>query len=354
VTVLALDGEPCVDGVQVRRVEVRGATKVFRDAAFVRKSARLLASGDFDLVVGGQKALGADVVRLGGGVYSEYIKREVRSAGTPILRALRAVKKRLSVKEACNLWIERRMCASPRIRRVIVNSPDVKRALLRAYALPEDKVCVIYNGVDLDRYSPSLRERHREEVRRQHGLGDGEVILFMANNFRLKGLRCLVRAMAEVRERLPKAKALIVGKGRIGREKRFARRLGVEDAVVFAGPTREPERSYGAADVLAHPTFHDPCANVCMEALAAGVPVLTTVLNGMHELITPGREGYVLSDPRDTSEMAGRLVEMLRQDRWPGFARAAHELGKQYSAQRNYEQFIRVLEDVLREKRTVS
>jgi len=283
-------------------------------------------------------------------VYHQYIRREIRSAPTAAGKVLRWFVKRLSPKEACNLWIERKMFSSPLVRRVLVNSPSVKRAILERYSIDPETVHAVYNGVDLERYSPELRERYRQQTRKQYGLGDDAVILFVANNFRLKGLRCLLKAMAHLRQTLPRGKALIVGKGRIERERRFARKLGVEHAVTFVGPSREPERFYGAADVLAHPTFNDPCSNVCMEALACGLPVLTTAYNGMHELMTQGREGYVLADPANTTEMAERLADMVRPDRWPNFSQAAYELGRKFSIQHNYQQVMHILREVLEEK----
>ena len=92
---------------------------------------------------------------------------------------------------------------------------------------------------------------------------------------------------------------------------RLARRLGVADRVRFIGYCADMRNAYFAADFFVHPTFYDPCSNVVLEAMACGLPVITSRYNGASELMHPPQEGYVIDDPHDHERLAACLTQML-------------------------------------------
>jgi len=163
----------------------------------------------------------------------------------------------------------------------------------------------------------------------------------VAHNFKLKGVGTLIRATACLRRELP-VRTVIVGKAGPGKYRRLAGSLGVSDRVHFAGPTAAVDSFYAAADVYCQPTWYDPCSLVVLEALACGLPVITTRFNGAGELLTQEREGYVMADPADHEELA-RCVRELADEaaRWRA-GEAARKLALQHTLEENFEQMLEV------------
>src|SRR5439155_16485112 len=139
---------------------------------------------------------------------------------------------------------------------------------------------------------------------------DEAVGLFVAMNYRLKGLAPLLRAVALVPRDRPFTLA-VVGHPKFDRYRRLAGRLGVADRVKFLGFRANPKDAYFASDFLVHPTFYDPCSLVVLEALACGLPVVTTRYNGAAELLSPPADGLVIDDPHDAPALGAAITRML-------------------------------------------
>jgi len=208
---------------------------------------------------------------------------------------------------------------------VISISKYVTDQLRRHYKFDPSRIREIFNGVDPDLTSAEERARQREEVRRQFHLRDDDLmVLCVAHNFKLKGVDKLVEALSIVYRRqsghkhakhhVGHCKVVIVGRDNPRRAVQLARRLGVADHVLFAGPTQRILAFFHAADVLAHPTFYDPCSRVVLEAMAAGLPVITTRFNGAAERVTEGREGFVIESPMDVEALADRMIRLMDND----------------------------------------
>jgi UDP-glucose:(heptosyl)LPS alpha-1,3-glucosyltransferase len=184
---------------------------------------------------------------------------------------------------------------------------------------------LIYNGVDCAHFHPGLREEHRAVLRQKLGAGDtARIILFVGSGFERKGVATLLDALA----RLPGAQLWVVGRDRAqaGFERR-ARKIGVADRVRFFGPQPDVRPFYGAADLLALPTLYDPFPNAALEALASGLPLVTTTSCGAAELVRPGENGAVCA-PNDPTALAAALAPLLAAGPSPAqraAARAAAE-----------------------------
>uniref|UniRef100_A0A7C4LJE4 Glycosyltransferase family 1 protein n=1 Tax=Schlesneria paludicola TaxID=360056 RepID=A0A7C4LJE4_9PLAN len=191
---------------------------------------------------------------------------------------------------------------------VISLSRYVERAVDRFYCLPENRRARLFNAVDLDRFDPAGMDAAAQQWRRSLGCHSHDILaLMIAQDFARKGLRETLTALSLVDD--PRLKLVVVGKPDPQPWRTLAHQFGVADRAIFAGPTRQPEVCYAAADVFVLPTHHDPCSLVVLEALAMGVPVITTQRNGAAEVMTDGQEGFVLSSPDDVSSLA----EALRQ-----------------------------------------
>jgi UDP-glucose:(heptosyl)LPS alpha-1,3-glucosyltransferase len=156
----------------------------------------------------------------------------------------------------------------------------------------------------------------------------------------------LLNALALVLER--NARLVVVGHPDFARYERQAHRLGIGDRVRFLGHRADPRDCYFAADYLVHPTFYDPCSLVVLEALACGLPVVTSRYNGAAELLSPPADGVVIDDPHAAPELAAALNRML--DR--GYLRDAGALARQAAARCTFEDHYRALLAVLTEART--
>jgi UDP-glucose:(heptosyl)LPS alpha-1,3-glucosyltransferase len=170
--------------------------------------------------------------------------------------------------------------------------------------------------------------------------------LFVAMNYRLKGLAPLLHALALV----PRDRAftlVVVGHPKFLRYQKLAEKLKVEDRVRFLGHRDDPRDCYFAADFLVHPTFYDPCSLVALEALACGLPVVTSKYNGASELLTPPTDGAVIDDPHDAPALAAAMTRFTDRN-----ARAeASAAARQTAAKWTFEHHYRALLDVFGEVR---
>jgi UDP-glucose:(heptosyl)LPS alpha-1,3-glucosyltransferase len=289
--------------------------RMWRDWSFARSVCRLLPTLDADLVQSHERIPCCDVYRAGDGVHAEWLAQRARSRGKLSRLATLA-----SPYHRYLLGAERRLFTNEKLRAVICNSRMVRDEVRRWFGVPEHKLHVIYNGVDTARFHPDLR-RHRAEVRQQYAIPqDAMLFLFVGSGFERKGLRQAIEALA----RLPEAAFLmVVGKDRHApRFVRRAHRLGLSSRVRFLGGQKDVTPFYGAADAFVLPTLYDPFPNAVLEAMAAGLPVVTSLKCGAAEQIENGRNGYVC-DALDIDAAADAMRALLDPQRRTPMAAAA-------------------------------
>ena len=186
------------------------------------------------------------------------------------------------------------------------------------YGVAQEKLRVVYNGVDLLKFSRENVAKFRESVRNEFLIPqDAPLVLYVGSGYQRKGVAPLLKAMAQPELRAAGAWLAVVGADKhLERYRKLAENLKVADRVVFAGAQKDVAAWYGAADVFALPTQYDPCPNAALEALACGLPTLTSPTCGVAELITSPLAGAVVS-PQDPAAMALELVRLLEASRWP-------------------------------------
>ncbi len=268
-----------------------------------------------------------DLFRAGGGCHLAYLAA-MAAAASPPRRLWEGVRPRHRVMAA----VERRCFRAA--RQVVVNSARVRQEVVDHYGVPPERVAVVHNGIDLDRFDPARRKKARAAVAgRFPEVADRVRLLYVGSGFRRKGVDTLLRALARVeagvRERLH---LLVVGKEpRMGRYRRLAARLAVAEWVTFTGPLSEVDELLLGCDGFCFPTRYEPFSNACLEALAAGLPLITTAANGVAELLDEGG-GVVVEDAEDVAALAaaiGRMGDARWRDRHGARAReiaAAHTL----------------------------
>jgi len=234
-----------------------------------------------------------------------------------------------------------------RERTYLALSRMVAHDLERFHRLPPEQIRLIYNGIDLDRFTPALQSRYRQELRNRLGMQDDELLLLIvANNFELKGVPTLIRAVGLLRRQGERVRLAVAGGRRLKKYQQFANQAGAGQAVTFLGPVDDVAPWYAAADVYVQPTYYDPCSLVVLEALASGLPVVTSRFNGAGELMTEGVEGYLLADPADAEELAERLRTLFSAERRPTMATAARRLAERHSLDHNCDEILAVYQVV--------
>ena len=231
---------------------------------------------------------------------------------------------------------ERRQYARSR-GAIIAVSRMVERDLRELHGVAADRIRRIPNGVDTARFSPSVCAEYRQEMRTRLKLEPRHTLyLFAAHNPRLKGFRPLLEAFAQLRSGHPEARLAMIGKTADPEQRRAAARLGVADFVLFEGFVDNVLPYYAAADAFVLPTYYDACSLTVLEALACGLPAITTTHNGAAELMTR-KEGFVLDDPQDSHALAVAMARCAEPAARLTMAKAAREMALQNGMDKNID-----------------
>jgi UDP-glucose:(heptosyl)LPS alpha-1,3-glucosyltransferase len=310
---------------------------------FAKAVERHMAQTRYDVVCSLGKTWSHDVIWMGGGCYQTYLDL-VYTIPRRLLRyiATRRLKSRLA------LAIEARAFAPGAYSRVITNSEMVKRDVISRYKIPLDKITVIHNGVDLERFHPRHRIGSGAELRQQCGFRpEHVVVVFLGTGYYRKGLDRLLAVFPALLHKRPEARLLVVGYD-AGLEywKSRARRLGLETHVCFLGGRGDPEVCYGAGDLYVLPTRYDPAAFSTLEALASGLPVITTATNGGAEVLVPDVHGAVLQNAEESSFLLQELLQWVDRIRLQQAAQAVRAQAERYSAERELQASTAVLMEV--------
>lgn len=318
----------------------------FRDIHFARLAETEFRKHDLDITFGVGKATGVDVLRPGGGTELAWQKADLESTRDGFERLSVKIRRAFSVKHRIGLKIEERQYAPDGVRLVVANSTRVFKDLVHLRGIRQERIRIVHNGVDLNRFSPHELDRSRKQFRTELGIGaDESAIAFAATNFRLKGLAFLLKALAE---NGLSHKVLVIGSDHAP----FRHYFGYpRDRVLMLGRRPDVERCYAACDCMVHPTFYDPFANACLEAMAMGLPVVTTRANGMCEIIDHGVDGFVIDNPRDTGSLAGIIRTLADREFRLAVGAAARAKAEQFPLTRNFEEMMAVFKEALQMKK---
>ena len=282
------------------------AGRLWRDAGFARAVTQRIMRGRFNLVQSHELVLTCDVYRPAEGVYATWLEERLRDASPG--QRLRAA---MSPLHRYKLGMERKLFASPWLRRVLCNSKLVRDDIKARYGLPDERLPVLYNAVDSQAFSPELAV-HRERIRGKHKIAaDAMVYLLVGSDFQRKGVTSALEALARIPE---PAHLMVVGEdAATDAFKTKARELGVRGRVTFTGFQTEVGPYYGAADAFVLPALYDAFPDAAMEALACGLPVVTSTKSGAAELVSGNDAGFVC-DSRDIDALTGHMQALQAPD----------------------------------------
>ncbi len=306
-----------------------------------------LARSGHNVTMGFDKTFGQDVLYPQGGLHSASAKHNLLKHSGRLPRWLARTSKRLDLAHWSFSRLERVQYLGPRRPQIIVNSHMVSRHFQSFYGIAPECLHVVRSAIDPNRFAEDDRPRRRLEWRQRWGIAPGETVaLLAAMNYRLKGLDPLLHAVQRLLRRSDYREGtfrlLVAGSPKTHSYRRLARRLGIADQVRFIGHCPEMRNAYFAADLLVHPTFYDPCSLVVLEALACGLPVITTRFNGASELLRQGEEGYIVNDPHDHDHLAWCLAQMLDSGRRTACSMAARKAAERWTFDDHYQQLLEV------------
>lgn len=203
--------------------------------------------------------------------------------------------------------LERTIYPNPGIKLIAV-SRKTAGDLSRFYGR-SGNIQVAYHGLDLERFQPARRTSLRSQAREQLSLGpDDFAVLLIGNDWKSKGLPCVIDAAAHLAD--PRLTILVVGRDNPAPFQHAIREHGLSGRVHFLPPRSDVEFYYAAADVYASPTLEDSFGLPPAEAMACGIPVITSRAAGVSEIVHSGEDGFVLEQPTDFVELAKILQEL--------------------------------------------
>ncbi|MEE9396879.1 MAG: glycosyltransferase family 4 protein [Methylococcales bacterium] len=298
----------------------------------------------FDLVQSHERFSDCDIFRAGDGVHKVWLEQKARLLNplskawlfqTPYHKSLMAE--------------EKKMFESSHLRAVICNSKMVGDEILEHFDIAPKKIKIIHNGVDIERFHPKNRS-HAKKTR--HALGIPEeclLFIFPGSGFERKNLITVIRALSHLPENIH---TMIVGRDKWQRRyERLANKTNIGHRVHFLGAQkreRMPEL-YAAADALILPTLYDPFPNVIFEAMATGLPCITSPKCGAAIIIQDNKAGRIV-DALNEVELAGAMTAYESENTRNEEGKAARTVAEQFTIQRMRKEFIRLYRDLIKSK----
>jgi UDP-glucose:(heptosyl)LPS alpha-1,3-glucosyltransferase len=240
------------------------------------------------------------------------------------------------------LYIEKHQVSSRGSRKIIALCKQVKQEFIDAYGVPEEKITVVYNGVDNERFHPRRRPDARKTVRAELGIPpDRPIVLFVGTGFRRKGLDRLLRLWRN--DEMAGIYLVVVGNDAnlSAYQKQYASRTDI----IFTGPRSDVENFYGAADLLALVSVQEGFGNVVLEAFAAGLPIVIDAGMGAAEVVEGDLQEGIVSNPDDPAELKSKILKMLEPAGWEILSRKARQIAEKYT----WNAYLDGIEKVLRE-----
>ena len=302
---------------------------------FASELERMRAQFPFEILFSLERVWSCDVYRAGDGVHRAWLERR-RKFELPLKRFVRS----LGSKHQDLLRLEQSLFSGGNTKRVIAASQMVKDEIVNLYGYPADKIDIVRNGVPLSkfRFGPELREKSREELNLK---SDQIALLFAGSGWERKGLLFAIEAATLCKDR--KMRLLVAGRGNASLYKTRRLRFWREEPVQFLGEVADMLRVYAAADIFILPTIYDPFSNACLEALACGLPVITTGSNGFSEIIQNGVHGSIIDHAGDLLALRDAIQLWSDPSRRAAVRSTNRQLAAQFDISQNINQTLAIL-----------
>ncbi|NHB87616.1 glycosyltransferase family 4 protein [Photorhabdus tasmaniensis] len=269
--------------------------RISRERGFAKAARAVWEKEQFDLVQSHERIAGCDIYRAGDGVHQRWLQQRARVLSSWRGKLLFASRYHRYVMDA-----EQKMYSAPELKMVICNSEMVKREVMADFGLSEKKIAVIYNAINHNQFFPAI-ESQRMLLRKEYDLPrQAKCFVYVGSGFERKGLKVAIQAVSAT-----DAYLIVVGQDKEEKKyKQLANSLGCNERIRFMGMQKKTLPFYQIADGLLLPTLYDPFPNVILEAMACGLPVITSTTCGGAEFVTSGSNGFICDalDIRDITE----------------------------------------------------
>jgi len=336
-----------IPDIVLHKVNTIPFPKSLRVLSFAIRATKEIEKGNYDVTLGVGNTLKADILQPRGGVHWAWFWRSLKAYDNYAIWLIKFLGRVFSPKQWVSGLIEYIAYKDKNYYKVIAISDMIKEDMIYWYKIPKEKIIVDYNGIDIEHFHPR-NFKYREEIRKQYGIRDEFVIIFVSNNFRMKGLKYLIKALAKIKkENLLSLKLLILGRDKKKPYINLSKKLGIIEEVIFVGSTNSPEKYYAASDLLVHPTFYDACSRVVLEAMASGIPVITTTSNGASRIIKNDEEGIVIQDPKNLEALSKSILFFMDKEKREKASIRARQCIERYSFEKNIETIKEIINDIL-------
>ena len=334
------------EGIHFHIIKVTGFAKKVRWMqwlSFLKQARKEAEKEDFDVVMGTGKCLGVNVFQPHGGTVKASHRQNAILVRNPLHIFLKKLSNSISPKHIVAKWIEKQQYSNPKTVFVAI-SQMVRSHMKEFYNVPESNIELVYNGIDTSKFSP-VTDDERVQAKQQLNLPvDKTVYSVVAHNFKLKGIKEIIESAVLVKKADDNFLIVVAG---YGKQKNFikqAEAAGVLENIKFLGAVKNPELVYKASDVYVQPTWYDPCSLVVLEALASGIPVITSKFNGAGEFIDNGKEGYIISRPDAKEELSTAMINLFDKNLREEQGKAARKKIENQTLLHNFEQMLKVFE----------
>jgi len=237
-----------------------------------------------------------------------------------------------------------------RCKQVIAISDIVKKEIEDLYNISSKKINVVHSGANLDFFNPNKR-KFRNQIFKKHGIDlKDTLILFVGNPFDRKGLEFVIKSLSKVNHK--KIKLLVIGRKEVSDMSYYnnlSKKLKVENKIKFISLTPELNKYLASSDIFIFPTLYEPFGLVILEAMASGIPVITSKDAGAAELIDNMKDGIILEDPKDYNKIADKINYLLNdKKRMKTMGKRARKKAEKYSWNAAAEKMLKVFKKSLR------
>lgn len=330
---------PDLPNIFFHKVPALRIGSLLRYLSFAWMAERLVSREKFDVIQSHERTWHQDIYRAGDGCHKEWLEQRSKYV-SPLKRWWLSV----SPFHRAILKIEQAIFAKGRYKKIIAISEMVKENIQKHYHVPAKDIVVIYNGVRLEKFNPANKTLHRKAIREKFKVSDNAMMmLYVGSGFERKGLEYVVSALDRLKSN--EWRLMVIGKGDWARYRGFASPKA-QEKMIYLEPVKNIEIYYAAADVFVLPSLYEPFGNANLEALATGLPVITSRFCGAANIIRHKHNGLIVENPGDPGEIAGQIDYLFDPGTREEMGRQARSLAEQFTLEKNTSAMIRVYEEV--------
>ena len=271
----------------------------------------LFRKRDFDIIHGYVCAFSTDVITF------HFCEKEglrleeasiIEMPHRSVLQKLKALDHRIYRRLAA--FVEGLVFGHNSSKARIVVSQSMKREFICHYGDAAKSIIVIPNGVDQKMFNPANQLLYGDRIRQKHGISRSDLVLmFAGGDWERKGVPYIIEALSLLTR--PDVKLLIVGSGDEKLYGQLAELKQVRERIIFVSHSSVLWEYYAASDVFVFPTIYEPFGLVIVEAMASGLPVITSRVAGAADVIIDGVNGLLLREPSDVNDLAAKIELLL-------------------------------------------